>query len=231
MVSNTSSVLDRKPAYIAFKTFLTAIETLEQGVPPIIDRYVWRTFSGSLQAQTLSAFKFLGLVDETGRSQPILQKIVDAKGEERKPLLQELIKDKYSDAIKLGESNASFQQLQDLIRSYGVSGRTLEIAVRFLTDACTYTGLKCSPHWTLTKRTRRSVNKKEAIITKPNINNTPIKIDKPNLPKELELHPMILGLIKELPQPNSILDTKKRESLKQYFDIVLNILYKNEENK
>ena len=61
--ANTKNTTDRKPPYIAFKTFLTAIETFEQGIPPIIERGVWHTFSGSLQGHTLNAFKFLGLID------------------------------------------------------------------------------------------------------------------------------------------------------------------------
>lgn len=232
MVNNATTQEKRKPVYIAFKTFLSALDKLEQGVPPVIDRYVWSTFSGSLQAQTLSAFKFLGLIDESGKSQPMLQKLIDAKGDAKKTVLRGLLEAKYAEAIKLGESNASFQQLQDVIRAYGISGGTLEMAVRFFTDACGYVGLKCSPHWATAKKSRRTrADRKEATNAtlkgddKP---KPPVK-ERAKLPDDLLLHPMLLGLIKELPEPGSVLDKQKRDSLQKYFVVVLDILYQNNE--
>jgi len=109
--NNSNTSLDRKPAYIAFKTFLTAIETLEQGLPPTIYKTVWSTFSGGLQSHTLGAFKFLGLVDENGKTLPILEQLVAAKGDNRKEIIRKIISDKYSDAIKLGQQNSSYQEL------------------------------------------------------------------------------------------------------------------------
>ena len=45
MVNNDNSNLKqvRAPVYIPFKTFFTAIETLEPGIPPILDRSVFPT--------------------------------------------------------------------------------------------------------------------------------------------------------------------------------------------
>jgi len=153
------NVSDRKPPYISFKTFLTAIETFEQGIPPTIERSVWHTFSGGLQGHTLNAFKFLGLIDEAGTPQPALKQLVDSKGDERKITLKTLIEDKYSKALELGKQNASFQQLQDHFRNFGVSGGTLEMVVRFFLDACEYTGEKCSPFWAKAKKTMRKSRK------------------------------------------------------------------------
>ncbi|MDP2728931.1 MAG: hypothetical protein Q8O55_00385 [Dehalococcoidales bacterium] len=231
MVTNATTQ-ERKPVYIAFKTFLSALAKLEQGVPPVIDRYVWSSFSGSLQAQTLSAFKFLGLIDEKGNSQPILQKLIDAKGDAKKTVLRELLEAKYAEAVKLGESNASFQQLQDALRAYGISGGTLEMAVRFFTDACSFTGLRCSPHWATAKKSRRSRDKKDIPpINKGEGKPKPPIGDKSKPPDEsLQLHPMLLGLIKELPTPGSVLEKQKRDSLEKYFGVVLDILYQKSEN-
>ncbi len=54
----------RIAAYVPFRTFLTALETLESGgVPKQIDRSIWRSFSGLVQSQILGAFRFLGLVE------------------------------------------------------------------------------------------------------------------------------------------------------------------------
>jgi hypothetical protein len=225
----TTDTKDRKPAYIAFKTFLTAIETFEQGIPPIIERSVWHTFSGGLQTHTLNAFKFLGLVDEKGAPQPILQKVVHATGEERKAILKEIIDNKYREALQLGRNNASFQQLQDHFRASGITGGTLEMAVRFFLDACNYTGEKPSPFWAKAKKTMRRTRKAEASKTNehpPAAQETPPPAGRPSKPSA-GLHPMLEGLIKELPEPGTELNTQKREALKKYFDIILDIMYVN----
>lgn len=177
--SENTTTRDRKPSYIAFKTFLTAVETLQQGLPPVIDRSVWHTFSGGLQSHTLNAFKFLGLIDEKGKVQPILENLVSAKGEERKTLIREIIGDKYKEAVQLGQKNASFQQLQDHFRSYGVQGGTLEMVVRFFLDACKYTGEKCSPLWAKAKKAVRRSKREESPSTGKDATFPPVEKEQP----------------------------------------------------
>jgi hypothetical protein len=162
MVTNgNNSEQSRAPVYIPFKTFISAVDILEQGLPDPLDRSVWPSWSGGTQSQTLGAFKFLGLIDEKGKVQPSLHRLVDAKGENRKAVLKEIIEERYKDAIKLGESNSTFQQLQDLFRQYGVESGTLERVTRFFLEACEYTGLKCSVHWAKAKKTLRHQPKKD----------------------------------------------------------------------
>lgn len=151
----------RAPVYIPFKTFLTAIETLEPGLPPTLDRSVWPTFSGGLQSQTLGAFKFLGLIKEDGTVEPILEQLVTSRGSERKAVLREIIRDKYTGAISLARSSASAQQLQDYFRSsHEIKSGTLYRIIRFFLDACTYTGEKCSTHWAKAKLTPKRKSRK-----------------------------------------------------------------------
>ena len=103
----------------------------------------------------------MGLIKENGDTEPVLKKLVSAKGDERKGVLREIIEEKYADAFQLAHANASIQQLQDLFRKYGVQAGTLERAVRFFLDACKYTGAKCSPLWVATKKTVRKTARKE----------------------------------------------------------------------
>jgi len=156
----------RAPVYIPFKTFLTAVETFEQGLPPTLDRSVWPSFSGGTQSQTLGAFKFLGLIDEAGKVKEPLERLVDAKGNERKGVLREIIENQYAGAIQLAEQNASFQRLQEYFREYGVQAGTLERVVRFFLDACEYTGVRCSPLWSKAKKTLRRTHKKDEAPSK-----------------------------------------------------------------
>ncbi len=232
---NSKPEQERAPVYIPFKTFLTAVETLEQGLPDPLDRSVWPSWSGGIQSQTLGAFKFLGLIDEKGHVQPSLHKLVDAKGEQRKIVLKEIIEEKYKEAVKLGEGNSTFQQLQDFFRQYGVESGTLERVIRFFLDACEYTGSKCSVHWAKAKKTirrtsRRGESSGEGSDNPPPPTNPQQKDDSNDRPQR-QLHPMLEGLITELPNPGTMLDSMKRESLKKYFDVILDIMYKKEDPK
>ena len=164
--NENNSEQGRAPVYIPFKTFFNAVETLEQGMPPTLDRSVWPSFSGGVQSQTLGAFKFLGLIKEDGEVEPILRRLVDAKGDERKAVLAEIIQNKYAGALRLASKNASFNQLLELFRGYGVQGGTLERAIRFFLDACDYSNLKCSPLWAKAKKTFRKPYKKDEVQPK-----------------------------------------------------------------
>jgi hypothetical protein len=165
VTSGNNKSEQRAPVYIPFKTFISAIEVLEQGLPDPLDRSVWPSWSGGTQSQTLGAFKFLGLIDDKGNVQPILHRLVEAKGDDRKAILREIIEEKYKEALKLGEINSTFQQLQDLFRQYGIDGGTLERVARFFLDACEYANLKCSAHWAKAKKTIRHQSKKDDVGT------------------------------------------------------------------
>jgi len=175
MVNSDNSNLKqvRAPVYIPFKTFLTAIETLEPGIPPILDRSVFPTFSGGLQSQVLGAFKFLGLIKDDGSVEPLLQKLVNTKGDERKAIYREIIRAKYTKAVELAEANASYGQLEDYFRNYNITGGTLYRVVRFFIDSCTYTGEKCSTHWAKAKKSPKRAIKREVPDEAVNEHETP----------------------------------------------------------
>ncbi len=134
--------------YIPFKTFQTAIETLEQGVPPQLDRSVWKTWSGAVQSQTLSGFRFLGLIDSNGNTQPSLNKLVEAREDSaRRAVLKTIIEERYAKLIPMAEQDVTSKQLEDTLREYGVQGSTLDKAVRFFISAANYAGVRLSVHW------------------------------------------------------------------------------------
>src|ERR1035438_2972636 len=67
------------PVYLSFKTLQSAIQSLRtHGLPNVFDRTAFDSRSGGEQTQILSAFKFLGFIDDTNRTQPVLRKLVDA---------------------------------------------------------------------------------------------------------------------------------------------------------
>ncbi len=65
------------PAYLPYKTLLSSLENLAAGIPPKIDRSIWKNQPGTVQSQILSAYKFLGLIDEQSQPTPTLKKLVE----------------------------------------------------------------------------------------------------------------------------------------------------------
>ena len=136
----------RPAAYIPFRTFLTALEALEQALPEQIDKSAWSTFSYAIQAHTVSAFKFLGLIDDDGYVQDELRRLVAEKGD-RPALVGELLRQRYANVVELGDQNATTQQLNEAMRQHYVGGSLLVKAVRFFLRAAEYAELPVSPLW------------------------------------------------------------------------------------
>lgn len=129
--------------YVSFKTFLTALDTLRQGVPDPLDRSVFRNQSGSAQAMLLAAFRGLGAIDEDGHPQPILARLVNP--DERKVALREAMDETYPEALALDPA-ASQKQFDDCFYAYGVKGETHKKAKSFFLQAAHMVGIQLSPH-------------------------------------------------------------------------------------
>lgn len=130
-------------AYAPFKTFLTALDTLRQGIPDPLDRSVFRNQSGSTQAMLISSMRALGAIDADGHKQPVLDRLVNP--DERRTALKEVLEDKYRDVINLGLS-ASQKQFDDCFYEYGVRGDTHKKAKSFFLQAAQMAGIPLSPH-------------------------------------------------------------------------------------
>ncbi len=132
--------------YVSLRTLLKAIETLEDGLPPRIDTSVFNSFSVPVRSHLLSAFKFLGLIDDDGHIQEALAQLIRDK-ESRAITFSEVCERSYKEIVKLAEETASQRDLDDAMRVHGVQGATLEKAVRFYLQAAEYAGLPVSPLW------------------------------------------------------------------------------------
>lgn len=163
------------PPYVAFRTFLTALEHLEQGLPNQIDRSVWPSFSGASQGHLIAAFKFLGLIDDNNQTQPILERLVEDK-ENRKAILQQILKEKYADLFSIGLTKASPKQLDEAMAKYGVKGSTHQKAISFFLQAAQYAELPLSPFLTNKVRslslTKRRKGTKSRDTTRDTITTT-----------------------------------------------------------
>jgi len=136
------------PPYVAFSTFLNAIERLKaHGVPNQIDRSIWPSFSGAIQSQLMGAFKFLRLVADDGAPTKNLRVIVGSKDEENlKSGLLTLMKHAYPTVIAIDLEHATMRQLSESILELGVSGETAKKAMAFFLKAAKYCDLPLSVH-------------------------------------------------------------------------------------
>jgi hypothetical protein len=138
------------PVYLSFATFQAALSTLRtHGLPRKIDRTAWDSRSGADQTQILSAFKFLGLIDDNANTQPALDRLKEASpnSEEEKKILGELLLERYSKVFEHDLRTATPGQLADAIGSYGATGTTKERALRFFIKAARFSGIPMSPRF------------------------------------------------------------------------------------
>jgi hypothetical protein len=166
MTENDKSSKAPTVAYVPFKTFLSAIEMLEQGVPDNINRTVWSSFSGVTVGQVLGAFRFLGLINQDGTPTEGLHLVVD-DAKNRKEQLRRIMTQSYTKLAKRDLEKMDLKSLQDIMREYEVTGATLQKAITFFLQLARYAEVPLSPY--LLKQTRNvSGPRKRRTITPRN---------------------------------------------------------------
>ena len=133
-----------KPAapYLPWKTFLGSLEPFTQGIPPRIDRELWRQ-SGLMQGLIMGSYRFFGLIDDSDRPTAILTNIV-TKPEQRAAIVRDLLKAGYPEIMAHDLTTMTLPILQDLIEKQNVSGETRKKAITFFLQAAKYAGLPLS---------------------------------------------------------------------------------------
>lgn len=131
--------------YLPFKTFLGALEALNHGVPPIIDRSIWRTQPGGVQGQIMGALRFFNLIDDGNKPTENLRRLVEKK-EHRAAAIRALLEWGYADLIAGDLTKMTAKMLEDGMERYGVSGETKKKAVTFFLQAARFADLALSPY-------------------------------------------------------------------------------------
>ena len=132
------------PVYVPYATLLSSFDALRtHGIPKsgVIDKSIWDSQSGTIQAQLILAYRFLGLIDDQKKISPSLQPLVSASSEDRKPTLKAIIEEKYHSVISLGLTTISPAQFVEAFRKFDISGSTLDRATRFFVKSCTELGI------------------------------------------------------------------------------------------
>jgi hypothetical protein len=121
-------------AYVPFNTFSSAIDGMEHTLPPRLDKSMWPNYSGAIQSQLWSAFRFFDLVRDDGTPTERLVKLVKDKAN-RKAQLRQLLEEKYPTLIALDLSKATLGHFNDAMRLFGLGTETQKKASSFFLQA------------------------------------------------------------------------------------------------
>jgi len=135
--------------YLPFLTFLSSFDALSQGVPPRLDRTLWRNQSGLVQGQIMNAYRFFGLVDtENGDAATEELNNMAKHPEKRAETLQGLLETCYSPVIEGQDLTKMTMKMLDeaFEKSYSVSGATKQKAITFFLKAAKFSELPLSPY-------------------------------------------------------------------------------------
>jgi hypothetical protein len=132
------------PPYLPYKTLLSSLDNLGQGVPPKIDRSIWKNQPGSVQSQILSAYKFLGLIDDLTNPTLTLRKLVEHRASPAS-VLKPLIEERFSEVLKHDLATMTTAMLNTEFQTvYGVDGDVKKKATRFFLQAAKANGMTLS---------------------------------------------------------------------------------------
>lgn len=137
----------RAAPYLPFATFLNSLDVLSQGVPPKLDRSLWRSQSGLVQGQIMNAYRFFGFVDEMDGDASTDELIQMAKKVEQRPeILRGLIEAQYSDILESHDlTKMTMKMLEDEFeKHFSVSGTTKQKAITFFLKAAKFADMPLS---------------------------------------------------------------------------------------
>lgn len=167
MSQQESASPERRVPYVSFSAFQKLLRRIaEEGGPPDrIDRTYLTGMSGGYQAQILASLRALGLIDAEGSPTQELTVLSRSLDGELQGFMQRSVELLYPEAVELAKRRGSAGQLHEIFRQeYGLSGSTLESAIRFYLDASTFAGVAVSPNFRPPARARA---RKAAKVTAP----------------------------------------------------------------
>jgi hypothetical protein len=153
--------------YVPWRTMANTLDALAAHMPNRIDKSAFPGQSGTIQAQLLIAFRFLGFIDGDGRPTSTLHSVAVSDETARKAALKKVLEDKYADLFALNLTKTTPAEFaEQMTKSYNVSGDTRLKATRFFLAAAAYLDIPVSPlllrdktkvNGSSTTRRRRSV--------------------------------------------------------------------------
>lgn len=147
-------------AYVSWGTFKNSVlDGVAQELPNVVDRSVFPSLSGGVQAQLLSGLRFLGLMDSASKPTEAFASLAVTDEATQREALSKILSQSYSELFSLGLDAATPKQLDEaMTKFYGVTGDTRGKAVRFFLAAAKHAGVDLSSHLQGIKTRTRSKN-------------------------------------------------------------------------
>ena len=146
----TDDANKHKPPYVPFTTFRKFINGLnDTGLPSTIDKSLMPTLSGGIQSTLLISMKSTGLIEESGKPTPRLERFVHGDDAEQRKVLAEVLEAGFPYFFREGVDlkRMTPAQFDKAIRDEsGVSNSTLDKAASFFLGGVKELGIGISPH-------------------------------------------------------------------------------------
>jgi hypothetical protein len=163
--------------YVPYNTFSNSLTALAATLPPRLDKSMWPSFSGAVQGQLWSAYKFFELVNADGTPTDKLVTYLNADDDGRKKQLRNWLMASYPALMKLDLAKATVGHFTEAMREYGLGAETQKKATSFFLQAAKTAGIELSTFILKTSRTPGPKRPKKAAGTKPrNDVQTPVTI-------------------------------------------------------
>jgi Family of unknown function (DUF5343) len=123
------------PPYLPYRTFLSSLEKLAEGVPPRIDRGIWKNQTGSIQSLIMGAYRFFGLIDDQNKPTKRLHDLV-AHRDKPNDYVKSILEEKYAEVIKHNLSTMTEALIDEYFEDvFGVQGDTKRKCITFFLQA------------------------------------------------------------------------------------------------
>jgi len=226
------------PPYISYRSFSDALEHLRKNkVPRTIDKTSFGSkVSQTTAAQLIPALQYLGLI--TVDNQPTLEltQLAKPNTKNHKTILKRTLKQSYTSILELDLKTITPAKLLNAFKKQGAGNGAATKCATFFSHIAFDAGIPLSPQIMpgVRKTPAKPRKKKQPVTTRQKqTQKIDITLVGEGATKWLSkakhnLHPMVLGLLKELPKPGTDLTAKRKASLKRYFESMLDIIYKQE---
>lgn len=220
-----------QPPYIAWSSLLGLLDKMAtDGLPSRVDKSYLHNHSGATQTQILAALRSLELIGSDGVPTQALQVLVQEEGKTRQEAVASLLASRYPAVVELGRTNATQGQLEDAFQDMGVTGDTRRKAVAFFLKAADYAGVSVSRNWTTPRvsaagSTRKSARPRVASPPKPESEG------RQEGPEGRDLHPFLVGLLRELPAEGGDWTRGDRDRWLEMAALTLDMLYPTDQDE
>jgi hypothetical protein len=160
--------------YVPYNTFNNSLTALAGTLPPRLDKSMWPSYSGAIQSQLWSTYKFFELVNTDGTPTQELVDYLNADDEGRKLRMLRWLTTYYPALMKLDLAKATVGHFSEAMREFGLGAETQKKATSFFLQAAKAAGMELSSFILKTSRTPGVKRAKRNGAVKPKVSQTPL---------------------------------------------------------